>query len=207
MLNDNRVSPPGNRSSPAGVRIPVSDLLQNRDESSLVASFKAGDERALATVYERWARLVYGLSMRSLANVADAEDVTQRVFVSAWLGRATFDPERARLSAWLVGITKHTIADAHERRARDRRDREALIQSLDCEVTDWPDALAERLVVADALADLPEMPRQIMRLAFYDRLTHTEIAERLSLPLGTVKSHIRRSLDRLRTRLEVSDDE
>ncbi|QNE48113.1 sigma-70 family RNA polymerase sigma factor [Glaciihabitans sp. INWT7] len=206
-MNDNRTPSPGDHPSPAAVRIPVSELLQNHDESSLVASFQAGDERALATVYERWARLVYGMSMRSLANVADAEDVTQRVFVAAWLGRASFDPERARLSAWLVGITKNTIADAHERRARDRRDREALIQSLDREVTDWPDDLAERLVVADALADLPEIPRQIMRLAFYDRLTHTQIAERLGLPLGTVKSHIRRSLDRLRTRLEVSDDE
>jgi RNA polymerase sigma factor (sigma-70 family) len=185
----------------------VSELLHNHDESSFVASFQAGDESALATVYERWARLVYGMALRSLGNSADAEDVTQRVFVAAWLGRATFDPNRARLSAWLVGITKNTVADAHERRARDRRDREALIQSLDCEVTDWPDDLAERLVVADALADLPEMPRRIMRLAFYDRLTHTQIAELLGLPLGTVKSHIRRSLDRLRTRLEVSDDE
>jgi RNA polymerase sigma factor (sigma-70 family) len=198
---------PGDQSRPAAVRISVSDLLHNHDESSLVASFQAGDEHALATIYEHWARLVYGMSLRSLGNSTDAEDVTQKVFVAAWLGRATFDPNRARLSAWLVGITKNTIADAHERRARDRRDREALIQSLDREVTDWPDDLAERLVVADALADLPETPRQIMRLAFYDRLTHTQIAELLGLPLGTVKSHIRRSLERLRTRLEVSDDE
>jgi RNA polymerase sigma-70 factor (ECF subfamily) len=182
-------------------------MLHHNDESSIVASFQAGDERALATMYERWARLIYGMSMRSLGNVADAEDVTQRVFVSAWLGRASFDPGRARLSAWLVGITKHAIADAHEKRARDRRDREALIRSLEHELTDWPDDLADRMVVADALASLPETPRQIMRLAFYDRLTHTQIAERLDLPLGTVKSHIRRSLDRLRTRLEVSDDE
>jgi RNA polymerase sigma factor (sigma-70 family) len=183
----------------------VSDLLHNHDESSLVTSFQAGDERALATVYERWARLVYGMSLRSLGNSADAEDVTQKVFVAVWLGRATFDPTRSRISAWLVGIAKNMIADAHERRARDRRDREALIQSLDREVTDWPDDMAERLVVADALADLPETPLRIMRLAFYDRLTHTQIATRLDLPLGTVKSHIRRSLDRLRTRLEVSD--
>ena len=185
----------------------VSDLVHKQDDSSLIVSFRAGDERALATMYERWGRLVYGMAMRSLGNLADAEDVTQRVFVAAWLGRAGFDPDRARLSAWLVGITKNSIADAHERRARDRRDREALIQSLDRELTDWPDDLAERLVVADALADLPETPRRIMRLAFYDRLTHSQIADRLDLPLGTVKSHIRRSLDRLRSRLEVSEDD
>ena len=207
MVDKDVVSSPGDQSRPAAVRISVSDLLHNNDETSLVASFHAGDERALATMYERWGRLVYGLSLKSLGNAADAEDVTQRVFVAAWLGRANFDSNRARLSAWLVGITKNTIADAHERRARDRRDREALIQSLDREVTDWPDDLAERLVVADALAGLPETPRRIMRLAFYDRLTHTQIAELLALPLGTVKSHIRRSLERLRTRLEVSDDE
>ncbi len=183
----------------------MADLLSQNDEASLVALFQGGDERALATMYEHWARLVYGLALRSLGDVSDAEDVTQKVFVSAWLGRATFDPDRARLSAWLVGITKNTIVDVHQRRARDRRDREAMILGLDRDVTDWPDDVADRLMIADALAELPDVPRQIMRLAFYDRLTHSQIAERLDLPLGTVKSHIRRSLDRLRTRLEVND--
>ncbi|WP_394768478.1 sigma-70 family RNA polymerase sigma factor [Lacisediminihabitans sp.] len=183
----------------------MTDLLKDNDESSLTAEFQAGDERALAIIYERWARLVYGMALRSLGDVSDAEDVTQKVFVAAWLGRTGFDPSRARLAAWLVGITKNTIVDVHEKRARDRRDREALILSFDRESVNEPDEVVDRLVIADALAELPEVPRQIMRLAFYDRLTHAQIASRLALPLGTVKSHIRRSLDRMRQRLEVSD--
>lgn len=171
----------------------------------MVARFQAGDERALSAVYEQWSRLVYGMAMKSLRQVSDAEDVTQRVFVAAWIGRSNFDPDRARLSAWLVGITKNVIADVHERRARDLRDREALIKGFDRQEPTWTDDLADRMVVADALAGLPDVPRQIMRLAFYDRLSHSQIADRLDMPLGTVKSHIRRSLDRLRTRLEASD--
>lgn len=189
---------------PAGVR--VTDLLRGDDPASLTAAFVAGDERALVGMYERWSRLVFSLALRSLGDVGEAEDVTQNVFVSAWRGRATFDPERARLASWLIGITRNAIADAHARRARERRDREALISSLDREVNTWSDDLADRLLVADELERLPEAPRAVMRLAFYDRLTHTQIAERLAMPLGTVKSHVRRSLERLRTRLEVDDD-
>jgi RNA polymerase sigma-70 factor (ECF subfamily) len=197
---------PKSNSRRDSARTPVTDLLKDNDESSLTAEFQAGEERALAIIYERWARLVYGMALRSLGDVPDAEDVTQKVFVAAWLGRAGFDPSRARLSAWLVGITKNTIVDVHEKRARDRREREALILSFERDVAIEPDDVVDRLVVADALAELPEVPRQIMRLAFYDRLTHAQIASRLALPLGTVKSHIRRSLDRMRQRLEVSDD-
>lgn len=184
----------------------MTDLLQDDDQSSLAASFKAGDERALAVMYERWARLVYSMALRSLGDVSEAEDVTQKVYVAAWQGRHTFDPGRARLSAWLVGITKNTIADSHARSARERRDREAIMMTIDTEQIDWSEDVADRLLIADELARLPETPRRIMQLAFYDHLTHAQVAARLDLPLGTVKSHIRRSLERLRMRLEVNDD-
>ncbi len=184
----------------------MTDLKQNDDQSSLAADFVAGDERAIATMYDRWARLIYSMAVRSLGDVTEAEDVTQKVFVAAWLGRHTFDPDRARLSAWLVGITRNTIADTHARLARDRRDRDAIMHTLDREINAWADDTADRLLIADELAQLPDAPREIMKLAFYDHLTHSQIAERVGMPLGTVKSHIRRSLDRLRTRLEVNDD-
>ncbi len=184
----------------------MTDLLHDDDQTSLVSAFIDGDERALAAMYELWARLVYSMALRSLGNVTDAEDVTQKVFVSAWLGRHTYDPARSRLSTWLVGITRNAVADTHARRMRDRRDREALEAGLDEVVDHWADDVADRLLIAHELARLPEPPQTIMKLAFYDRLSHSQIAARLGLPLGTVKSHIRRSLDRLRTRLEVEDD-
>jgi len=174
------------------------------DTDRLERRFRAGDERALAAAYERWAPLVHTLALRSLGEVADAEDVVQRTFVSAWEGRSGFDPQRGRLAGWLVGIARHRIADAHETRTRlrDLRDR---LEGVEQEQHE-PD-LADRLLVADEIAHLDAVAQQVMRLAFYDDLTHTQIAERLGLPLGTVKSHIRRSLQRLRSRLEGALDD
>ncbi len=175
------------------------------DDARLAHAFVAGDEHALADVYHRWSALVYTLAVRSLGDVGDAEDVTQKAFVAAWTGRSSFDPSRASLSAWLVGITKNKIADTHEARARIRRLQEQLAATSI--PGDWVAAgadLADTLLVADEIARLEPDAQAVMRLAFYDDLTHNEIATRLALPLGTVKSHIRRSLQRMRTRLEVT---
>ncbi|UYN84965.1 MAG: sigma-70 family RNA polymerase sigma factor [Microcella sp.] len=167
--------------------------------------FAAGDEQALAEIYGQWSSLVYSLALRSLGNATDAEDVTQKVFVSAWRGRERFDPERATVSAWLVGITRHTIADMHESRARERRLAEqAAAFAPEESVPSAEVDLADRLLIADEIARLDPIPRTVVHLAFYDDLTHVQIAERLDLPVGTVKSHIRRSLSKLRGRLEVS---
>ncbi|RFA16360.1 RNA polymerase subunit sigma-24 [Subtercola boreus] len=176
------------------------------DDEALIQGFIDGDDRALAEVYARWSALVYTLALRSLGDVGEAEDVTQGVFVSAWRSRATFDRSRSRLPSWLVGITRNKIADAHTARSRARALSQQLEATAGPEVSKDPEDVADRLLVADELKRLDPVARQVMYLAFYDDLTHVQIAERLALPLGTVKSHIRRSLEKLKVRLEVNTD-
>lgn len=174
------------------------------DEVGLAAGFLAGDPRSLARAYALWSPLVYTIALRSLSDVTDAEDVTQKTFVAAWQGRSSYDPQRSRLPSWIVGIARHAIADTHEARARMRRLNEALAATLPAlpEASSGPD-LADRLAVADEIARLEPDAQRVIRLAFFDDLTHLQIADRLGIPLGTVKSHIRRSLDRMRSRMEA----
>ncbi len=176
------------------------------DDASLDRAFQDGDERALAAAYDRWSPLVFTIAVRSLANASDAEDVTQKVFIAAWRGRGGFDPARSRLLAWLIGITRHVIADTHEARSRQRRLEDSLAATIPAHRIDDSLSVVNRVLVGDEIDRLEPVPRQVMRLAFFDDLTQVQIADSLGLPLGTVKSHMRRSLTRLRTRLEVSDD-
>lgn len=194
------------RSPTGGQRFDVTALTDEDDHGPLGEAFRAGDERALAEAYARWSSLVYTIAVRSLGDRGEAEDVTQKVFIKAWNGRANFQPSRSRLPGWLVGITRHTVADAHEARSRRRRVEEAVLGELPVGQADGSMDVADRVMMSDELRRLDPVPRQIMRLAFYDDLTHTQIADNLGMPLGTVKSHIRRSLTRLRTRLEANDD-
>ncbi|WP_260981151.1 RNA polymerase sigma factor [Curtobacterium pusillum] len=173
------------------------------DDGELSDAFSAGSEEALRAVYDRWSSLVYSLALRALSDPGAAEDVTQQVFVKAWRRSASYDPARAPLGAWLVGITRNCIADALNDRRRHASAADPEVIEATTPAPEPAFDLAERALVAGELDRLDEVPRRVMRLAFYDDLSHREIAERLDLPLGTVKSHIHRSLARLRTRLEV----
>jgi RNA polymerase sigma factor (sigma-70 family) len=173
--------------------------------------FAAGDAD-LREVYDAHAGLVYGLCRRTLSAEAAAE-VTQDVFVNAWRKRDQFDPERGTLPAWLVGITKRRVIDQvrserrHDTRRAELDDPNEAAASLVRGPDETPiDRIADRMLVGHALERLPERTRDMIVLAFNHDLTHAEISERTGVPLGTVKSDIRRGLLKIREHLSQSEE-
>ena len=173
-------------------------------ERDLAAGFRRGDEMTLRAVYDRYGPLVYGIARACLPTAADAEDVTQTTFVSAWQGRAGFDPAFGTLGGWLVGIARRRSID--RLRGLQREDRAAAsVRPTPAEQLSpaEQERVVERLVVAEQLARLPDEQRTILELAFFDDLTHQQISTLTGLPLGTVKSRLRRGVMSLRRRWEV----
>ncbi len=162
---------------------------------TLEERFVDGDEAALRAIYDEHASLVLSICRRTVG--ADAEDVVQQVFVAAWRGRSSFDASKGSLAGWLTGIAKFKAVD--HLRAKGRRP-----QSANQEVEDSASTaadvgrVADRMLLTRALATLPEERRRVVALAFFEDFTHQEISEHLSMPLGTVKSHVRRGLEALR---------
>ncbi|MGX1615848.1 RNA polymerase sigma factor [Micromonospora chalcea] len=173
-------------------------------EDDLATRFRDGDEAALREAYDRYGRAVLHLATTTLVNRSDAEDVTQATFVAAWLGRETFDPAKGSLVGWLLGIGRRKVVDRIRASARETRVVETVKQLPEPVSTGPdPDTVVDRLVVADELARLPDEQRRMLELAFYDDLTHQQIAAVTGVPLGTVKSHIRRGMQSLKRRWEV----
>lgn len=180
--------------------------MEELTEAELARAFQAGRDAALHQLYERYGVLIYRIALGLTRSVPDAEDVTQQTFVSAWQGRSTYDPLAGSLPAWLIGIARRRSMDKLRSNQRnDARDRaaERLAEPLQHHRDEESDAIIERIVIADELEQLSDQQRRILELAFFDDLTHVQIAALTDLPLGTVKSHLRRGLQQLRTRWEV----
>ncbi|MFB6838640.1 sigma-70 family RNA polymerase sigma factor [Streptomyces sp. NPDC056361] len=165
-----------------------------------------GDEECLALAHRRWSRLVHTLAARVLGDAREAEDVTQQVFLAAWRGRAGYRPERGPVPAWLVGIARRKIADALTARTRRLDLVAAAGAAVQTAVTAQgdPERVLDRIVVTRELARLPRDQRDVLTLAFFGDLTQVQIAHRTGLPLGTVKSHARRGLQRMRRGLAAA---
>ncbi|WP_328862107.1 RNA polymerase sigma factor [Streptomyces sp. NBC_00306] len=188
---------------PAGQLHPPAE--ETHESGQFAEGLLRGDEQSFAAIYRHWAPLVHTLAARTLGDAREAEDVTQQVFLAAWRGRSGFRPERGPLGAWLVGITRRKTVDALAARTR-RIELAAAAAHVPAQAAEpksgvSPEDCLDRVLLADELAKLPLPQREVLCLAFYEDLTQVQIAERTGIPLGTVKSHVRRGLHRLRRRI------
>jgi RNA polymerase sigma-70 factor (ECF subfamily) len=162
-----------------------------------------GDHDGLAALYDRHAKPVYSLALRILQDQGEAEDIVQDVFAQAWRQAGQYDASRGAVAAWLFTLARSRAIDRlrarHARPGRAIDDRQAA-NVVDPRVPPDLQVLSEEQVrqVRVALDTLPVLQRMAIELAYYEGLTHREIAERLEQPLGTVKTRIRRALGKLR---------
>jgi RNA polymerase sigma factor (sigma-70 family) len=175
-------------------------------DESLVAGMASGEQDAAAAFVRRFQARVYGLALAVVGVPTLAEDVAQEAFVKAWRHAATYDARRGRVSTWLLTITRNSAIDAIRFRHEHPMDPDLLLALLtakeDNDESDDPDTSAR---LQQALADLPsEQARPIVMMAFYG-FTATEIAAQNDMPLGTVKTRVRRGLKAMRERLGVRD--
>lgn len=193
-------------------RTRAADAADAAREAELLRRVAAGDRGApLEELYDRYHRRVWAVGLRRLRDRGAAEDLVQETFVRLWRAAPRFDPERGTVGALLMTIAYRAASDLGRRRAG-----EAPVVSLDVESADTPaDPAAgteqeEQLLLRDelqaALATLSDDQREILRLHFQEDLTQTQIAERLGLPLGTVKSRVFYGLRHLRTALAEGQD-
>jgi RNA polymerase sigma-70 factor (ECF subfamily) len=170
-------------------------------EAQLKVGFARGDEACLEEVFRRFAPLIYTIAYRALQSSSDGEEITQEVFVSAWRGRASYQADKGSLVGWLIAIARNKVADRLRARGREVRLVQAVANS-DVQVqSEGLSTLIDRLVLTEEIRQLPHPRGIILQLAFWEGRSYPQIAEQLDLPLGTVKSHVRRGLLHLRARL------
>jgi RNA polymerase sigma-70 factor (ECF subfamily) len=181
---------------------------EDRDPSdaALVAGMEVRDADAVARLYDRHAARLLGLAYRILGETGEAEEVVQEVFLYAWRAAATFDPSRGSVISWLLVATRSRAID----RVRTRRPVATSEPGGRDPLEDLPaDGDVERgsatreweSLCRGAIGELPEEQRKVLELAFFEGLTHQEIAERTRTALGTVKTRIRLGLMKLRERM------
>jgi RNA polymerase sigma-70 factor, ECF subfamily len=161
-------------------------------DRDFLEQFRAGEESAVKSVYERYGGPVYSVALRILQDHALAADATQQTFINAWRGAGGFDPDRD-FAPWLYTIARRCAIDIYRKQTRSLTD-----DRIDTPVLDPSfDAIWEIFEVRSALEQLSDEERQVIKMSHFDGLTHVEIAQHLGIPLGTVKSRSHRAHRRL----------
>ena len=164
---------------------------------------RAGNQSAMAELYDRYSSIVYAVAMRVLGDTATAEDVLQDVFMQLWRNPGAFDAGRGKLAPWLAVISRNRAVDA----LRKRRPQDAI---EDVTLSVEPDMAAEadrsRLAgkVRTTLNEMPAPQRSALEMAYFEGYSHSEIAEKTGEPLGTIKTRIRAGLMLLRKAVEAA---
>jgi RNA polymerase sigma-70 factor (ECF subfamily) len=169
------------------------------DEMRLVARIRAGDQQALSELYDRYSNVVYAVALRVLQDTGAAEDILQDIFLQLWRKPDAFDSSRGSLAAWLAVIARHRSID----RLRQRRPETDIEDCILVSGNDLRDETERSLVIEKVRVVMNEMgpdQRNAMEMAFFQGLTHSEIAEKTGEPLGTIKTRIRSGLQLLRSR-------
>lgn len=185
-------------SDSSALKPPASDL-------EVIAAMAKGQVNALGILYDRYARLVYSIAYKILENSEEAEDITQDVFLTLWR-RNTYDPKRGSLSSFLTTMTRSRAIDkirAKGARLRVVHKLQGVVRSETSPSLLEQAAMGERsALIRDALSQLSESERQVLEIAYYEGLSQSEIAQRLAIPLGTVKTRSRQGLLKLRQTLQ-----
>jgi RNA polymerase sigma-70 factor, ECF subfamily len=172
------------------------------DDVDLVSAMALGEQKALATLYDRYASLLLGAAYHVLRNRRDAEDLLHDVFLECWNKAASFDPRRGSVRSWLLVRVRSRALDRVRSLAVARRHAAAPPAPPEPPAEDALRAVEGGRAVR-ALGALPEAQRSIVELCFFEGLGCAEIAERLGIPVGTVKSRLARAVERLRGELGV----
>lgn len=164
---------------------------------SLVARVRARDESAMAALYDRYSSLVYAVALRVLGDTGAAEDVLQEIFLQLWRKPAAFDSARGSMGAWLSVIARNRAIDALRKR-KPETDIEDVVLSVETNFADNADRGRALVKIREVMGTMAVPQRSALEMAFFEGLTHTEIAEKTGEPLGTIKTRIRAGLLSLR---------
>jgi RNA polymerase sigma-70 factor, ECF subfamily len=163
----------------------------------LISAIRSGDENAMAQLYDRYSPIVYSVALRVLGDTAAAEDILQEVFMQLWRNPELFDSTRGNLGAWLAVIARNRSIDALRKR-RPESDVTDVLVSVEPDLAGEADRTRAMEKVRGALSKMPSAQRAALEMAYFEGLTHTEIASKTGEPLGTIKTRIRGGLLSLR---------
>jgi RNA polymerase sigma-70 factor (ECF subfamily) len=175
------------------MRLSGAPAPNNLEETALIQRIRSGDEDAMGDMYDRYSGIVYGVALRVLGNTTAAEDVLQEVFLQLWRNPQAFDANRGRLGPWLAVIARNRAID-HLRKRQPEEDIEDLPISTGVNLEDEAAQRQAVTKIRGVLSQLPQDQRRALEMAFFEGMTHTEIAAKTGEPLGTIKTRIRTGL-------------